>query len=344
MPKYDPYAGESRHALDEYEYYEEMFGPKRAGRQAGAGGAGARHVRRTADRELVTELTDPVGLEAGLDTTYRPSRHEAEWLLSSLRSFYEETLITDVLAQIKGGKEASVYRCAAHPSTGVPLLAAKVYRPRMFRTLRNDAMYRQGRQILTGDGRPVKKTDHRIMRAIGKKTTFGVQVMHTSWLMHEFTTMKRLYEARGAVPRPVAASENAILMSYHGDARMAAPTLNQVRLDADEAQALLQEVLRNVELLLEQDLIHGDLSAYNILYWEGAITIIDFPQVTSSSANSDAYFVLQRDIERVCEYFSRQGAPCDAAEITDRLWDRYVEVEAGARAADVSVLMEEHLE
>mgnify|MGYP000925870685 CR=1 FL=1 len=60
-------------------------------------------------------------------------------------------IITDVLHQVKGGKEATVYCCAAHPSTGVDLIAAKVYRPREFRQLRNDAQYRQGRRILSDE-------------------------------------------------------------------------------------------------------------------------------------------------------------------------------------------------
>ena len=41
------------------------------------------------------------------------------------------------------------------------------------------------------------------MRAVGKKTAFGVQVQHTSWLMHEYTTLDRIHRAGGAVPEPV---------------------------------------------------------------------------------------------------------------------------------------------
>ena len=33
--------------------------------------------------------------------------------MGSLAQFYDQQIITDVLAAIKGGKEASVYRCAA---------------------------------------------------------------------------------------------------------------------------------------------------------------------------------------------------------------------------------------
>jgi len=306
-----------------YNRYAEQYDPEWNEQPARAGRKQAKPAPKRSRSQIVAELAEPTGLEAGFTTTYQPARYEAEWLLSSLRMFYDEQLITDVLAQVKGGKEASVYRCAAHPTTGETLLAAKVYRPRMFRNLRNDKMYRDGRAILTSDGRAVKKTDHRIMRAVGKKTAFGVQVQHTSWLMYEYTTMERLHQAGAAVPRPYAAGENAILMTYYGDEQRAAPTLNEVRLSKAEAAPLFQEVLRNIELLLQHGLIHGDLSAYNILYWQSSVVLIDFPQVTDISANGNSDFILRRDINRVCEYFARQGVRCDPAAITRDLWERF---------------------
>ena len=346
MPKYDPYVKESPFAQDDFEYYEGLFDPMCTDRRARRKRKPVPvHVPKVSESEAAARLADSAGADAiewegGFKTTYRPGRHEAQWLLDSLRGFYHKALITDVLAQVKGGKEANVYRCQAHPSVGLPYLAAKVYRPHMFRTMRNDVQYRRGRQVLTGDGRPVKTTDHRVMRAIGKKTAFGVQVMHTSWLMHEYTTMERLYRAGANVPRPVASAENAILMSYYGDGIRGAPTLNEVTLDSDEAEVLFGQVLHNVELFLEHELIHGDLSAYNILYWEGAITVIDFPQVVDCSANCDAYSILERDIERVCDYFRRQGVQSDPCALLDALWCRYVEDEedAGHRAAEMSLM------
>jgi RIO kinase 1 len=272
---------------------------------------------------ILADLAGITNQAEGFTTTYQPARFEEGWLLSSVRSFYDEHLITDVLAQVKGGKEANVYRCAAHPTTGVDLLAAKIYRPRQFRNLRNDKMYREGRPVLTADGRPVKATDDRLMRALGKKTAFGMQVQHTSWLMYEYTTLHRLAAAGAAVPLPLAAGENAILMSYHGDHRGPAPTLSSVDLDEEEAATLFEEVLRNVEVMLDHGLIHGDLSPYNILYWEGRITLIDFPQVTSSQTNPRAATILTRDVVRVGEYFARAGVPCDPQEIAANLCDRY---------------------
>lgn len=289
--------------------------------------------RRAAARPrhaTVADLVEAPDRESGFKTTYRPSRHEEGWLLESLQTFYEQNLIADVLGQVKGGKEASVYRCAAHPATGGGLLAAKVYRPRRFRNLRNDKMYREGRPVLTADGSVVKTSDHRIMRALGKKTDFGVQVQHTSWLMYEYTTLQRLHAAGAAVPRPVAAGENAILMGYQGDANRAAPTLSEVNLPPEEAGPLFDEALWNIEQMLGLGLIHGDLSAYNILYWQGAITVIDFPQVADIAANPNAYALLERDITRVCEYFARQEVESDPAVLMDDLWRRYGSAEVAS--------------
>ena len=292
-----------------------------------------RTKRQATRRPRLSEYVE--GEQRGSDfaMTYRPALYEEGWLRTSLRDFYAQNLISDVQAQVKGGKEASVYRCAADVRTGMTLVAAKVYRPRMFRNLRNDKMYRQGRPILTGDGRPVKETDQRLMRALGKKTEFGVQVEHTSWLMYEYTTLQRLFAAGGNVPEPIAAAENAILMSFLGDQYGAAPTLGGCVLEPAEASMLFQSVLRNIELMLRQGFIHGDLSAYNILYWEGKITIIDFPQVASSQSNINARFILQRDITRVCDFFARYGVDCDAESLTEDLWSSYV----GLNDADMLV-------
>ncbi|HET9918513.1 MAG TPA: hypothetical protein VFQ30_01630, partial [Ktedonobacteraceae bacterium] len=77
--------------------------------------------------------------------TLLASRRDAPWILSSLTPFYDQRLITDVLHEAHSGKEATVDCCAAHPETGVEYLAVKIYRPRMFRSLRNDAVYRYSR-------------------------------------------------------------------------------------------------------------------------------------------------------------------------------------------------------
>jgi RIO kinase 1 len=334
--------------MDKYEQFEAIYDPAwqdplRPHRQP-------KQESQRKRQQIISGLTDDLkDVELGLTTTYRPSRYEQGWLLSSLYTFFDEGLITDVLAQIKGGKEASVYCCRANPATGADLLAAKVYRPRMFRNLRNDKMYRQGREILVAGGAPAGRDAGYIQRAIRSKSAFGLQSAHTSWLMHEFTALERLYDAGAAVPRPIAPSDNAILMSYLGDEQLAAPTLNTVRLGVDEAESLFQELLRNVDIMLQHELVHGDLSAYNILYWApgdawGEMTLIDFPQVINLHTNRKARFILKRDLTRACEYFCQQGVDCNPNAVFNELWKRHVdEPDPEDVAADWSRL-EHHLD
>lgn len=318
--------------LDKFEHYEAQFSRIAPGRK----GTKRKHDARPGRAIEAAGMAEATGEAASWTITYVPARFEAAWLRASIASFFEEEWITDVLASVKGGKEANVYRCRAHPHTGEQRLAVKVYRPRSFRNLRNDKAYRDGRTILTGDGRPVKRTDHRLMRAIGKQTAFGKQVAHTSWLMHEFTTLNRLHTLGAAVPKPFAVNDNALLMSYYGDDSSAAPTLNGVWLETHTAQRLFTEVLHNIELMLAQGLIHGDLSAYNILYWEGKITIIDFPQITDAATNRNARTIFGRDVTRICDYFRAQGVHAQADQIVADLWTRYVDIDLDDVLSDAS--------
>jgi RIO kinase 1 len=308
--------------LEQYDVYEELYQQRWGDR---------RDERRTKPKynsisermreQITAELTDGLeDTELGFHPTYRPSRHEQGWLLSSLRSFYDQGLISDVLARVKGGKEANVYLCVGADR----LLAAKVYRPRMFRNLRNDALYRQGRPVMVVGGKAAGKAASTLARAIRNKTPYGMEAAHVSWLMHEYAALERLYRAGADVPQPLAANENAVLMGYCGDDRQAAPTLSAVDLEPLEAFDIQQRILHNVELMLQQNLIHGDLSAYNILYWKGKITLIDFPQVVDLHANSDARWILRRDLERIGEYLALQGLRFQPLAVADDLWHRYV--------------------
>lgn len=258
--------------------------------------------------------------EGGFNPSFTGSRHEREWILTYLGPFYQDHLITDVLRVVKGGKEATVYCCRAHPGTGLDLIAAKVYRPKMFRTFKNDADYKWGRPMLGGDGKALR--DRRLLKAVMQGSRTGEAASHTSWLTHEFTTLRLLDEQGADVPRPIAQDENALLMGYVGDEHEPAPVLSEVRIPREQAWPLFRRILHNVELMLRHDRIHGDLSAYNVLYWEGKITLIDFPQVIDAYGNPDAFRFLQRDVERICQYFTRYGVEADPIRIVRDLWRR----------------------
>jgi len=250
--------------------------------------------------------------------TYKASRHEVGWLLDSLGAFYEQKWISDVLRLIKGGKEASVYLCRPGVAVDAPLLAAKVYRPRQFRNLKNDALYRVGRDELDENGHII--TDDGSLHAIHNRSSYGEKLRHQSWIAYEYQTLQILHASGADVPMPFAMGNNAILMGYIGDLDMAALPLQSLDLEPAEAKELFDRTFNNVDLMLAHNRIHGDLSAYNILYWDGDIILIDFPQVVSPEENPAAWAIFRRDVMRVCQYFAAQGVPRDPYKLSADLW------------------------
>jgi len=321
--KYDPEFDNLDDFNDPYEQIAQGFSSSRQSRRKRK--SKVNHTPKKSQQDIIHDIVDPVGFEGGIETTYSMTLYEEEFLVDSVRPFYDRDLIVDILAQVKGGKEASVYRCLSHPSAHHDLVAAKVYRPRKFRNLRNDHRYRVGRQSLTIDGKGVNERDWRMLKAIAKGSTIGQQASHTSWLMYEFTTLQKLYKANANVPEPIASAHNAILMGYIGDEHQAAPTLHEVRLQPDERQYIFDTFINSLEIFLQHGFVHGDLSAYNILYWDGDITIIDFPQVVSIHNNPEAFDIFQRDVVRVCEYFARQNLRYDGNALADAIWKKYVD-------------------
>lgn len=219
-----------------------------------------------------------------------------EALLAHLTPLIEDKLIEEVIRPIKSGKEAVVYCCRAHESLGGELIAAKIYRPVERRSFKRDGVYQQGRER---GARP----DARTLRALGKKTKRGRLHKFSAWIAHEMRTMTLLYQANADVPEPIERMGPVILMQYFGDEQAPAPVLVNVTLDADEVTTIYQQILRNVELFLVQHRVHADLSAYNMLYVDDHIVIIDFPQAVDPRYNDDAFDLLVRDLKNVNMFF-----------------------------------------
>jgi len=250
--------------------------------------------------------------------TYKAARFEESWLLDSLGYFYEQKWISDVLRKIKTGKEASVYLCRSGDQVNAPFVAAKIYRPRRLRNLRDDHIYREGRIDLDDEGHELH--DEKSIHAIVTRSHYGEQVRHRSWIAYEYTALQALATAGVDVPRPYEMAHNAILMEYLGDEFVPAPTLSEVDLEPDETLPLFTRLRHNLDRMLAAGRIHGDLSAYNVLYWKDKIALIDFPQVISPVQNRNAYAIFQRDVNRLCEYFIKQGLTLDQRRIASDLW------------------------
>ncbi len=239
---------------------------------------------------------------------------DSDSLAAALDPLIADGHIRELLYRVKSGKEATIYCCRAGARLGDRLVAAKVYKPRHVRSFRNDSVYQQGRVIL----------DRRSRRAAAKRTEFGREVQAALWIGYELETLRQLHAAGGDVPAPLAGTSGAVLMEWVGDADDdPAPQLKGVVLPPDEAQVLFERLLANVELWLACNVVHGDLSAYNLLYQPGRLVAIDFAQACDPRFNPNAYALLARDLDHVCQVFARYGVQAGAGALTAELWERF---------------------
>jgi len=233
---------------------------------------------------------------------------------SLLDAFVGDGSITEVLYVVRSGKEATVYCCRGADEFGGGLVAAKVYRPLERRNFHNDAIYQPGHDAALS---------RRDKLALRKKTRHGRDVQYGIWIHAEFQTLRMLFEAGADVPQVFSHSNGAILMEYLGDEEAAAPMLNRATLPREMADQLLRAIIDNVALWLRNNLVHGDLSPYNLLYWDGRVVAIDFPQAVDARINPNAKALLVRDLENVCAHFTSYGIRADANRIANALWANY---------------------
>jgi RIO kinase 1 len=205
------------------------------------------------------------------------------------------------LGVLKAGKESEVYLVSRTGPTRACLMAEKRFKPRLQRGFRNDYLYIG----VAGEG------TRRENRAIRKRTQFGQQAIEARWVAHEWSTLQRLHAAGVAAPPPVERVEHGYRMAFIGDGDRAAPRLSDVDLDLVTARRVWRELQREIRLMLDAELVHGDLSAFNVLWWHERPVIIDFSQAVNVVTHPAARDLLRRDVERTAGYFSRQGVAVD---------------------------------
>lgn len=200
----------------------------------------------------------------------------------------ENGLVDEVVAILGTGKEADVYLGLWKD---VPLVL-KVYR--------------------------LHRTPHK------KKGMIGYAVDRMGAIAaREFTILQKAYRAGVPVPTPARRADNMFTMRFIGD-DIRAPLLKDVHLDRPEEIA--KQALDLVEKLLAAFIVHGDLSKYNVLYWNGRLFAIDFPQAVDFSSRMDRHIRLEegkplllRDLRNLENYFADYGVALSAENEYDRL-------------------------
>ncbi|HEY8826022.1 MAG TPA: RIO1 family regulatory kinase/ATPase [Candidatus Limnocylindria bacterium] len=205
------------------------------------------------------------------------------------------------LGVLKSGKESEVFLVSRAGPTRTCLIAEKRFKPRLQRGFRNDYLYAG----VWGEG------THHEERAVKKRTRFGQEFLQARWIANEWTTLGRLHAAGVTVPPPVERIEEGYRMAFIGDGDQAAPRLADVDLDLITARRVWRELQRDIQRMLDAELVHGDLSAFNVLWWHERPVIIDFSQAVDVVTHPAARDLLRRDLDRIAAYFRAQGVAID---------------------------------
>lgn len=183
---------------------------------------------------------------------------------------------------ISTGKEGNVFM--ATTPEGKPI-ALKIYRTAT-------STFKRISQYIEGDPRFKGITGSR------RKVIYA-------WASKEFRNLQRFESAGVRVPSPFRFYKNLLAMEYIGTKRRPAPLLKDVPLD--DPSKLYSTVVKYMDLGYNKaQLVHGDLSEYNILLYRKRPVIIDVGQ-SMVTDHPNALEFLKRDIYNVNRYFQMLG-------------------------------------
>ncbi len=148
---------------------------------------------------------------------------------------------------------------------------------------------------------------NRIMYMIGdprfvsfKRTSRGLTEV---WAKKEFKNLKQAYDAGVKVPKPIYVKSNVLVMEFIGENGRPAPLLAE----STVAQRDYYEILEMVKKLYKKaNIVHADLSEYNIFKYKGKLILFDFGSGVDV-AHPEALEFLIRDINNINRFFLKHG-------------------------------------
>ncbi len=190
---------------------------------------------------------------------------------------------------ISTGKEGNVFRAVTSKGE---LLAVKIYRTSTA-TFRDMAKYIQG--------------DPRFKGISGSR-----RKLIMAWSSKEYRNLQRFTDAKVRVPRPVTRHDNVIVMEYIGTEESPAPMMRSVVLEDPEGVAakILEYVRRGYQ---DAELVHGDLSEFNVLMNGDEPVLIDVGQ-SVLLGHPLAEELLVRDLNNMARFFKKYGVGIDVEQ------------------------------
>ncbi|MHA2212361.1 MAG: serine protein kinase RIO [Candidatus Thorarchaeota archaeon] len=195
---------------------------------------------------------------------------------------------------ISTGKEANVYRGETADGNSV---AVKIYR---MSTAEMDFMI----EYIMGDPR---------FRNIRRKS----RSLIPKWALKEFKNLKRYSEADVKVPAPVDIERNVLVMDFIGDHQSGLPAPLLKNIDIPSPVDVFNEIIEMIEIAyIKANLVHADLSEFNILWHDGPVFIDVSQAVLTGHHNAKKY--LFRDIQNITQYFQKLGVETEDPGIIAR--------------------------
>ncbi len=210
--------------------------------------------------------------------------------LMTIYDFMTSGVIEHIGFPISTGKEGNVFY--AEDPNGEPM-ALKIFRT-------STSTFKRINKYIEGDPRfgDIKGNRRKLIYA---------------WTRKEYSNLNRYWDAGIPVPEPFAFKKNCLIMEYIGDENSPAPQLKNCVLE--EPDETYDEVVSfAIDGFRDARLVHGDLSEYNVLMFEGEPVLIDCGQaVTSDHFNAKEF--LRRDIENVNRFFKNRGADIISVDV-----------------------------
>ena len=226
-----------------------------------------------------------------------------------LAPLIDDGIIDRVVRPLMSGKEAQVYLVESDGE----LRAAKVYKEATSRSFHNRSAYAEGRKV----------RNTRDQRAMGRRSRHGRERDEEHWKSAEADVIRRLFSAGVRVPKPFAFVDGVLLMEcITGPNGGPAPRLAECAVEPEEARALFEQLIGDVVKMLCADIVHGDLSLFNVLLEEEGAVIIDFPQSINAAQNRNAKRILLRDIANLTSELMK-GVPLNRLRHGHEMWDLY---------------------
>jgi len=125
------------------------------------------------------------------------------------------------------------------------------------------------------------------------------------WALKEYKNLQQAKSGGVRVPTPIKIIGNVLLMEFIGGRDGPAPLLRETLLD--HPAKVYDKIAESVRLLYQKaQLVHGDLSEYNIMMDGLEPVLIDFAQAVTVE-HEMAHVFLERDLVQLNQYFGKIG-------------------------------------